>query len=142
MEKSDPLGATHPSVELFTRENINTIEWPETEDGDYARRYLLPMISDGTQKYIKNVYNTQLMLAKVDDVVIPVTLSDFHAGNSYTVSPYSHYVSYGGYEEVKHLNNPLLETLVKFLMRPVAWYFKTSDLDKVVYINNYLLVHC
>jgi len=125
--------------ELFTRENIHTLVFPETADGDYARRYLLPVIMDGAQKYIRNVYNTQLMLAKVDDVIIPITLSDFHLNNTYTVSPYSHYVSYGGYEEVKHLNNPPVEALIKMIMRPVAWYFRNADLDKVAYVNNYLL---
>ena len=125
--------------ELFTRENIHTLTFPQTADGDYARRYLLPMMMDGAQKYIRNIYNTQLMLAKVDDVIIPITVSDFHPDNSYTVSPYSHYVSYGGYEEVKHLNNPPVEALIKLLMRPVAWYFRNAELDKVAYVNNYLL---
>jgi len=126
-------------LELFTRENINDLEWPSTPDGDYARRYLLPIILDGAQKYIKNVYNTQLMLVKVDDVIIPITISDFHPDNTYTVSPYSHYVSYGGFEEVKHLNNPPVEALIKFIMNPVAWYFRRAELDKVVFVNNYLL---
>jgi hypothetical protein len=139
MEKSNPLGATHSSVELFTRENIHTLTFPQTADGDYARRYLLPLMMDGAQKYIRNVYNTQLMLAKVGDVIIPITLSDFHIDNSYTVSPYSHYVSYGGFEEVKHLNNPPVEALIKLLMVPIAWYFRKAELDKVAYVNNYLL---
>jgi hypothetical protein len=125
--------------ELFTRKNIHTLTFPQTADGDYARRYLLPMMMDGAQKYIENVHNTQMMLAKVDNVIIPITVSDFHIDNSYTVSPYSHYVSYGGYEEVKHLNNPPVEALVKLLMRPVAWYFRNAELDKVAYVNNYLL---
>ncbi|MBK8619309.1 MAG: GNAT family N-acetyltransferase [Anaerolineales bacterium] len=125
--------------ELFTRENINDITWPSTADGEYARRYLLPMMMDGAQKYIKNIYNTQLMIAKVDDVIIPITISDFHLDNTYTVSPYSHYVSYGGYEEVKHLHNPPVEALIKLLMGPIAKYFRSADLDKVAYVNNYLL---
>jgi hypothetical protein len=125
--------------ELFTRENIHTLTFPQTADGDYARRYLLPMMMDGTQKYIRNVFNTQLMLAKVGNVIIPITLSDFHIDNSYTVSPYSHYVSYGGFEEVKHLNNPPVEALIKLLMVPIAWYFRKAELDKVAYVNNYLL---
>ncbi len=128
-----------PSVELFTRENISSLTWPSTPDGDYARRYLLPMILDGAQKYIKNIYNTRLMLVKVDEVIIPITISDFHPDNTYTVSPYSHYVSYGGFEEVKHLNNPPVEALIKIIMNPVAWYFRRAELDKVVYVNNYLL---
>jgi hypothetical protein len=125
--------------ELFTRENIHAITWPSTPDGDYARRYLLPIMMDGAQKYIKNVYNTQMILAKVDDVILPITVSDFHPDNSYTCSPYSHYVSYGGYEEVKHLNNPPVEALIKLLMGPIARYFRSTDLDKVAYVNNYLL---
>ncbi len=125
--------------ELFTHENIHTLTFPQTEDGDYARRYLLPMMMDGAQKYISNVHNTQLMLAKVDNVIVPITISDFHPENTYTVSPYSHYVSYGGFEEVKHLNNPPVEALIKLLMVPIAWYFRKADLDKVAYVNNYLL---
>lgn len=129
----------NPSVELFTLENISSLIWPSTPDGDYARRYLLPMMLDGAQKYIKNIYNTRLMLVKVDEIIIPITISDFHPDNTYTVSPYSHYVSYGGFEEVKHLNNPPVEALIKFIMNPVAWYFRRTELDKVLYVNNYLL---
>jgi hypothetical protein len=125
--------------ELFTRKNIHMLSFPKTEDGDYARRYLLPMMLDGIQKYIRNVHNTQLMLAKVDEVIIPITVSDFHPDNTYTCSPYSHYISYGGYEEVKHLNNPPVEALIKLLLGPVAWYFRNADVDKVAYVNNYLL---
>jgi len=125
--------------QLFTRENIHTLTFPQTEDGDYARRYLLPMMTDGVQKYIRNARNTQLMIAKVDDVVIPITLSDFHPDNTYTVSPYSHYILYGGLEEVKHLGNPLAEAVIKTLMKPVSWFFRAADFDRVAYVNNYLL---
>lgn len=125
--------------ELYTRENIHTLEFPQTEDGDYARHYLLPIIMNGAEKYIANIYNAQLMIAKVGETVIPITISDFHPNNSYTCSPYSHYVSYGGFEEVKHLNNPPVEALIKLVMHPIAWYFRRAELDKVVYVNNWLL---
>ena len=81
---------------LFTKENIHTLQFPSTADGDYARHCLIPMMMDDPQKYIRNVYNTQLMAVKIDDVILPITLTDFHPQNTYTVSPYSHYVSYGG----------------------------------------------
>ena len=139
MALSNPSGATHPVAEIFTRENISKLEWPSTPDGDYARRYLLLMMQGDPQAYIRNVYNTQLMLVKVDDVILPITVSDFHPDNTYTVSPYSHYVSYGGFEEVKHLNNPPVEALIKLIMNPVAWYFRRAELDRVVFVNNYLL---
>lgn len=125
--------------ELFTRESIQALPFPQTADGDYARHYLTPLMTDDPQKYIRNVYNTQLMAVKVDDVILPITITDFHPENTYTVSPYSHYVSYGGLEEVKHLNNPLAEVVVKAVMKPVGRYFRYSELDKVVFVNNYLL---
>lgn len=141
MALSNPSGATHPlhTPELFTRENIHTLQFPSTADGDYARRYLIPMMTDDPQKYIRNIHNTQLMAVKMDDVILPITITDFHPQNTYTVSPYSHYVSYGGLEEVKHLNSPLAEVVVKAVMKPVGWYFRYSELDKVVFVNNYLL---
>jgi hypothetical protein len=137
MALSTLSGATHTPL-LYTRENISSIEWPSTADGDYARRYLLPLM-EYPQRYIKNVHNTEVMLAKVDNVMLPVTATDFHPENTYSCSPYSHYVSYGGLEEVRHLNQPLLEWLIKIIMRPVAWYFRYSELDKVAHVNNYLL---
>ena len=40
---------------------------------------------------------------------------------------------------MKHLNNPLAEVVVKAVMKPVGGYFRYSELDKVVFVNNYLL---
>jgi hypothetical protein len=135
MTSENPAG----SPLLFTRENIHTLTFPQMDDGDYARRYLIPLMIEDPRKYIRNVYDTQLMAVKVGETVIPITVTDFHPQNTYTVSPYSHYVSYGGLEEVKHLNNPLAEAAVKAIMKPIAWYFRYAELDKVVFVNNYLL---
>jgi len=128
-----------PTVKLYTRESAADIAWPETEDGAYARRYLLPFLRDGPQAYIRNVYNTELLVAQVGEAVIPLTLTDFHPDNSYVCSPYSHYISYGGYEEVHRLGNPLAERLIRAALHPVAGYFRRAGLDRVVYVNNWLL---
>ena len=125
--------------QLFTRENIHSLTFPSTADGDYACRYLIPLMTGDPQKYIANVHNTQLMAVKVSETIFPITVTDFHPLNTYTVSPYSHYVSYGAYEEVKHLNNRFAEIAAKAVMTPVAVFFKYAELDKVVFVNNYLL---
>ena len=123
----------------MNRENIHSLHFPSTDDGDYARRYLIPLMTDDPRKYISNVHNTQLMAVKVGETIFPITVTDFHPENTYTVSPYSHYVSYGGLEEVKHLNNKLAEIVVRLAMAPVGWYFRYLELDTVVFVNNYLL---
>ena len=136
------MGTTRPpklimQPELFTKENIQTLQFPRTEDGDYARRYLPPLMAD-PQRYIRNVYDTQLMAARVEDVILPITISGFHPDNSYIVSPYSHYVSYGGFEEVQRLKNPPVEALIKLILVPLAGYLRRSEMNKVVYVNNWL----
>lgn len=126
-------------AELFSRANLETLSWPATEDGDYARRYLLPLIQNGPQSYIRNVYNTEMLVVKVGETVLPLTVTDFHPENTFTCSPYSHYISYGGYEEVQRLQNPPLEALIKLALHPLAWFFRQTDFDRVVYVNNWLL---
>ena len=125
--------------ELFTSENISSLEWPSTTDGDYARRYLIPFMVNHPKTYIKNARNTQMMAVKMDDVIFPITVAEFHIDNAYTCSPYSHYVSYGGFDEVKRLKNPPVEALIKLCMYPFAWYLRKAQLDKVVYVNNWLV---
>ena len=116
-----------------------SFDFPATPDGDYARRYLVPLMTRGAETFIRNVHHTQMMMARVEDVILPLTLTDFHPQNTYTVSPFSHYISYGGYEELRHLNNPPLETLIKLFLRPLAAYFRRNDFDRVAFVNNWLL---
>jgi hypothetical protein len=127
------------NAELFSRANLETLAWPASEDGDYARRYLLPLIMDGPQRYIRNVYNTEMLVVKVGETVLPLTVTDFHPENTFTCSPYSHYISYGGYEEAQRIQNPPLEALIKLALHPLAWFFRQTDFDRVVYVNNWLL---
>jgi len=126
-------------AELFTRTTIDQLSWPETEDGDYARRYLLPLVQDGPQAYIRNVYNTEILVVKVGETILPITLTDFHPKNTFTCSPYSHYITYGGFEEVQRIENPPVEALIKLALHPLAAYLRRSGFDRVVYVNNWLL---
>ncbi|MGE5072967.1 MAG: GNAT family N-acetyltransferase, partial [Anaerolineae bacterium] len=90
-------------------------------------------------EYIRNVHNTQLTVARSGGLLLPVSITDFHPDNTYTCSPYSHYISYGGFEEVERLHNRPLEALIRLILRPVAWYFRSAELDKAALVNNWLL---
>lgn len=37
-------------VRLYDQHSIKGMDWPDTEDGRYARAYLEPIMLDGTQK--------------------------------------------------------------------------------------------
>jgi len=126
-------------AQLFSGENIDTLDWPLSEDGNYAHRYLLPMIREGPQKFIRNVFNTKVMIVKVENIVLPVTVTDFHPENTYTCSPYTHYISYGGLEEIRHLGNRTAVTAIKPILKIIGKYLLENDFDKVVFLNNWLL---
>ena len=124
-------------VELFDRDALRSLDWPATPDGDYARRYLVPFIERGPEAFIANAHTT-LQVLRVDDAILPITPTVFHPANSYVCSPYTHYVTYGQ-EEFATLKNPPLEAALRLLFRPLAWYFRRAELDRVVFANNWLL---
>lgn len=125
------------TIKLYDQRNIHLLNWPATEDGDYARRYLMPFIIDGPQTYIANV-QTEMAVLHIDDVVLPVTISAEHSRNSYVCSPYNQYIEYGQ-EELSKLNNRAGELAVRALLAPLAWLFRQRQFDLVVMVNNWLL---
>ncbi|MBA3533074.1 MAG: GNAT family N-acetyltransferase [Ardenticatenales bacterium] len=126
-----------PEVWLYDRESLERLLWPATEDGDYARRYLVPFLQNGPQTYIHNVQTTPLVL-RVGDTILPLTATEYHPNNSYVCSPYNHYVTYGT-EELRTLDNPPVEAILRLLYRPIGWYLRRYDFDRVLYVNNWLL---
>jgi hypothetical protein len=125
-----------PSICLFDAATIHHLDWPATPDGDTARRWLGPFIERGPSTFIVNVH-TDLRLLRVDDVILPITVTHYHPHNSYVCSPYSHYFAYGQ-EEFDKLGR-LPAALLRLLLNPVAHYFRRSGFDDAVLVNNWLL---
>ncbi|MDQ0718753.1 hypothetical protein QF049_000014 [Paenibacillus sp. W4I10] len=124
-------------VRLYDQHSFEGMDWPDTEDGRYARAYLEPMMLDGTQSFMSNV-ETTLLLARIDDLVIPLTVNDTEYDNAYVCSPYTHYVSYAK-EELSMLQRPVLEKGLSVLLSLIGWGMKQSQINKVVHVNNWLL---
>lgn len=113
--------------------------WSDGPGSDAERAYLLPLIKTPLDGFVRNVFRSSLRIAMLGDALIPLTLSDFDPRNSYVVSPYTHYISYGGFEELHKLGNPTLETIFMAVLRPLARLFRACQFDRVVYANNWLL---
>jgi hypothetical protein len=113
------------------------VDWPASDDGDYARRYLGPLLARGPEAYIANAH-TRLWVLRAGPLALPVSAGDFHPENSYVCSPYAHYVSYA-LQEFRELKNPPLEAPLRLLFRGLGVYLRRSALDRVVYVNNWLL---
>ncbi|MEK3824738.1 GNAT family N-acetyltransferase [Paenibacillus sp. FSL K6-1558] len=124
-------------VRLYDRHSLHTMDWPDTEDARYARAYLEPMMMQGTTEYMTNV-KTTLLLARIDNLVLPVTVNDEEYDNAYVCSPYTHYVRYAK-QELTMLQKPMLEKGLSMLLSLIGWGMKKSRINKAVHVNNWLL---
>ncbi len=124
-------------TDLFDAATIHRLNWPATLEGDEARRWLLPFFEQGPLAFIANAH-TDLRLLRVDDVLLPVTVTRYHPHNSYVCSPYNHYFAYGE-EELDKLGRPRLAAMLRRLLRPVAGWFLRHGFDEAVLVNNWLL---
>ncbi|MFZ4816305.1 MAG: GNAT family N-acetyltransferase [Phototrophicaceae bacterium] len=121
-------------------DNPAAIRWPNTPDGDYACRYLTPLLEQSTAHYIANIH-TRLQVVQLDDLTIPITIpppTPSSTLQSYVVSPYNHYFTYT-LEELDKLQNPTLEVAIRAAFAPLRWLYRVGEFDKAVMVNNWLL---
>ncbi|MFS0858627.1 hypothetical protein [Paenibacillus taichungensis] len=82
-KRSDSHDRTDPAknerrdsrVRFYDRNSLEDMDWPNTEDARDARAYLEPMMLQGTRDFIINV-NATLLIARIDDLVLPLTVND------------------------------------------------------------------
>ncbi|MDF2724084.1 MAG: family N-acetyltransferase [Paenibacillus sp.] len=122
---------------LYKQADLERVDWPDTEDGRYARAFLEPMLRDGADSYIRNV-DTKLNVLRMDDLILPVTVNDGEYENAYVCSPYTHYIRYAK-RELELLNRPAMEKSLSVLLDAMGYWMKRSQLNRVVHMNNWLL---
>ena len=97
-------------------------------------RVLFEWMRFPSSELVKNI-QTQLMAFRVDQVVLPVSVNHSETGNSYVVSPRSHYVTYAK-EELRELRQPILEQFLSVLLDGLGALLHWGEVDKIVHVNN------
>ncbi|HEX2203417.1 MAG TPA: GNAT family N-acetyltransferase [Longimicrobium sp.] len=126
---------------LYDRATLDRVPWPATRDGGYARRVLAPLVEHGPAAFIDNVHAEVRVLA-ADGHALPLVLSDpARAGaDSYVVSPTNHYVDYGKREvELEMGGASVLRAVLPPLLEGFRPLFRWGGIDRVAYVNNWLL---
>lgn len=118
-------------------EDLATVPWPDTPDGDYARRYVTPLMRDGATAHVANA-PTRVAVARVDEHLLPVTINDGAERGCYVVSPYNHYVDYAR-EELVTLGEPAAEAALGMALHGLGGVLRLGAIDKTVHVNNWLL---
>ncbi len=126
-----------PRIELYEAADAGEFAWPDDEYGRYAKRYLLPLLQEGSERFVRNV-RTRLLLLAVDGIPLPATVNEEEYDNSYVCSPYTHYVSYAKQELILLGNRALIACLDAFLSG-VGYGLRRSGFNRVVHVNNWLL---
>lgn len=124
------------SVQLYDKINIDTISWPSSEDADYAKDFLMPILKNGISHYVKNI-DVDVFVLKVDHLILPVIVSTENYSNSWVCSPYAHYISYGK-ESVNILGHALLSRIMKKVMDGLGKMSRSGRMNSVVYVNNWM----
>ncbi|HTK09812.1 MAG TPA: hypothetical protein VL485_21750 [Ktedonobacteraceae bacterium] len=126
------------TIRLFTAETIDSLPWPETADGAYAREYLVPLIQYGPSHFIENVKTCYMALLIEEQFVLPISINQQEYQNSYVCSPYTHYITYAQ-EELNLIQPPWLRLALAKLIESFGILCKLCHINRVVCVNNWLL---
>lgn len=124
------------TLELFDKNNIDSLVWPDTEEGCYAKKFLEPLIKNGIHYYVDNI-QADIFALKVQQFVFPTTVVTENYKNSWVCSPYSQYITYGK-EAIEHFGNPFLVKLAKLFLGGFDKMGCKGSIDSVVCVNNWL----
>jgi hypothetical protein len=126
------------SIRLFTAETIDSLPWPDTADGAYAREYLVPLIQYSPSHFIDNVKTCYMSLLIEEQFVLPISINQQEYQNSYVCSPYTHYITYAK-EELALIQQRWLRLTLGKLIKSFGIFCKLSQMNRVVCVNNWLL---
>lgn len=124
-------------MRLYDAATIEQLPWPLTGEGEYARRFLTPLIKEGVTPYVANLQTT-LYALHLEDLVLPVTINDGEYRNAYPCSPYTHY-ALAAWDEAQRLRPWVLRPALGALIAPMAALLRAGQINRAVHVNNWLL---
>lgn len=128
-------------VEIVCAGSALDAAWPSTEDGEYARRVLVPLMTEGVRPFIDNV-SAEQQAAIIDGAVLPLTIPAPKGPEpeSYVASPTTQYVDYARREvELEIRGRRSLRYLSAPLIGAASALARATRLDHVVLVNNWLV---
>lgn len=121
----------------INRVNIKEFDAANIERLPEAPEYIRALVRDGPCTYVDNARVTMKALS-IDDIVLPIVISEPGLENSDVCSPSTHYVSYTLEELVKR--RPWIpRSIFQGFLGAFGAAVSCCELDRVVYVNNWLL---
>lgn len=134
-KKSEPP-LLNLKIHHYDESNIDEFIWPNDDESQYAKSFLLPFIKKGTAHYIENI-DAKICLLSVESYILPLTIIDEKYENSYVCSPYGHYISYA-LESKNLFQQDLLKRITSGFVGKLGKILRSCKVNKIIYVNNWL----
>lgn len=125
---------TPVAVRLYDSHNIKALPWPHSSEADYAKKFLLPLMSNGLPHYAGNIH-IEMMTLTVNEHIIPLTINHATHLNSFVCSAYGHYVTCAK-EALAFFKPTFVQKPLQLVVSGMGNVLKT--IDRAVFVNNWL----
>ena len=111
--------------------------WPDSV-APGLRRYLTALNGTGPERLVANAAGVRGEILRIGEAVMPVLVSDGAPGKASILSPLGHHVRYPVEEIGRRVRGPG-RLVLGALVAPLAVAFRAGALDRVAFVNHWLL---
>ena len=135
--------AARPVIDLLDSEGVLCLPQQSEKWAECARRHVVALQRDGTSHYVGNV-DADVSLLRVDEQLMPVVVARRHGRRNGArplaaiCSERSHYAEYTR-EEMTKRHPEVAAWLLGLAFQPFSAMLRFGELDRVVYVNHWLL---
>lgn len=116
--------------------NVREVEVGDLSGSSLMPAYLIALVQEGGAEFLDNAAVTVRALA-VDDVVVPLVFGEPRVANGDVCSPSAHYLRYT-FEEFEKRHPRIPSWCLRALSVVATTMFLAGNIDRVVYVNNWL----
>lgn len=128
------------NVKIYTSQNIEHLKWASHKNGHNFKLYFLPLIVDGANYYVKNIYG-KVGLISANNQLIPFVLGNYkHKKTSYVASNIAQYIDYAEDEILSNSKySKILKVCSPLLFSALRGVGKLLKFDDAIFVNSWLL---
>ncbi|MBS5939000.1 hypothetical protein [Clostridium sp.] len=123
-------------VKIFDESNLD--EYRENHKDKFVYEYAYPFLSYGSENLISNLKTNVKVLQLSNGREVIITINKKEYSNTYTVSHFSHFITYC-YDELYCLNNKILEFVLRPIIYLIGLLFKTGEINNIAIVNSLML---
>ncbi|VYU61699.1 hypothetical protein [Clostridium tertium] len=123
-------------VKVFDENNLD--EYKQKHKDEFVYEYAYPFLAFASENLISNLKTNVKVLVLSTGREIIITINKKEYSNTYTVSPFSHFITYC-YDELYCLNNKILEFVLSPIIYLLGLLFKGCRINNIVIVNSLML---